>query len=135
MRVEDKVFLVTGAGSGLGMAVCRMAVGAGARVVALDVNAQAGEAAAAELGTAAHFIRCDVTSGEEGETAVAAALEAFGRVDVAVNCAGIAPGEKIVGRDGPHALDSFARAVQINLVGTFNMLRLAANAMTRVRTR
>lgn len=131
MRVEDKVFLVTGAGSGLGMAVSRMAVGAGARVVALDVNAQAGEAAAAELGTAAHFIRCDVTSGEQGEAALAAALEAFGRVDVAVNCAGIAPGEKIVGRDGPHALDSFARAIQINLVGTFNMLRLAANAMAK----
>lgn len=131
MRVEDRIFMVTGAGSGLGLAVSRMAVGAGARVVALDVNAQAGEAAAAELGKAARFVRCDVTSGEQGEAAIAAALETFGRIDVAVNCAGIAPGEKIVGREGPHALESFSRAIQINLVGTFNMLRLAADAMSK----
>lgn len=131
MRVEDRIFMVTGAGSGLGLAVSRMAVGAGARVVALDVNAQAGEAAAAELGKAARFVWCDVTSGEQGEAAIAAALETFGRIDVAVNCAGIAPGEKIVGREGPHALESFSRAIQINLVGTFNMLRLAADAMSK----
>ncbi|MFC3570321.1 3-hydroxyacyl-CoA dehydrogenase [Paracoccus sp. TOH] len=131
MQIEDKTFLVTGAGSGLGAAVARMAVEAGARAVLLDVNAEAGAAMAAELGAAARFVRTDVTSGEQGAAAVAAALAAFGRIDVAVNCAGVAPGEKIVGRDGPHGLESFARAIQINLIGTFNMLRLAADAMSR----
>ncbi|UFM63983.1 SDR family NAD(P)-dependent oxidoreductase [Paracoccus sp. MA] len=131
MQIENRVFLVTGAGSGLGAAVARMAVGAGARAVLLDVNADSGAAMAAELGAAARFVRTDVTSGPEGEAAVAAALEAFGRIDVAVNCAGVAPGEKIVGREGPHGLESFARAIQINLVGTFNMLRLAADAMAK----
>ncbi|RQP04266.1 MAG: SDR family NAD(P)-dependent oxidoreductase [Paracoccus sp. BP8] len=131
MQIENRVFLVTGAGSGLGAAVARMAVGAGARAVLLDVNAEAGAAMAAELGEAARFVRTDVTSGPEGEAAIAAALEAFGRIDVAVNCAGVAPGEKIVGREGPHGLESFARAIQINLVGTFNMLRLAADAMAK----
>ena len=131
MQMQDKVFVVTGAGSGLGAAVARMAVGAGARVAALDVNAEAGEAVAAELGDAARFLRCDVTSAEEGEAALTAAVAAFGRVDVAVNCAGIAPGEKNVGRDGQHRLESFARAVQINLVGTFNILRLSADAMAK----
>ncbi|MDK8872844.1 MULTISPECIES: SDR family NAD(P)-dependent oxidoreductase [Paracoccus] len=131
MQIENRVFVITGAGSGLGAAVARMAVGAGARAVLLDVNAEAGAAMAAELGEAARFVRTDVTSGPEGEAAVAAALEAFGRIDVAVNCAGVAPGEKIVGREGPHGLESFARAVQINLIGTFNMLRLAADAMAK----
>ena len=131
MQIENGVFVITGAGSGLGAAVARMAVGAGARGVLLDVNADAGAAMAAELGAAARFVRTDVTSGPEGEAAIAAALEAFGRIDVAVNCAGVAPGEKIVGREGPHGLESFARAIQINLVGTFNMLRLAADAMAK----
>ncbi|MCJ1900240.1 MULTISPECIES: SDR family NAD(P)-dependent oxidoreductase [Paracoccus] len=131
MQIENGVFVITGAGSGLGAAVARMAVGAGARAVLLDVNAEAGAAMAAELGQAARFVRTDVTSGPEGEAAIAAALEAFGRIDVAVNCAGVAPGEKIVGREGPHGLESFARAIQINLIGTFNMLRLAADAMAK----
>lgn len=131
MQVKDKVFLVTGAGSGLGAAVARMAVAGGGKVVALDVNAAAGEALAAELGENARFVRTDVTSGADGEAAVAAAVADFGQVDVLVNCAGVAPGEKIVGREGPHALDSFARAISINLIGTFNMLRLAADAMAK----
>ena len=131
MQIESRVFVITGAGSGLGAAVARMAVGAGARAMLLDVNADSGAAMAAELGEAARFVRTDVTSGPEGEAAIAAALEAFGRIDVAVNCAGVAPGEKIVGREGPHGLESFARAIQINLIGTFNMLRLAADAMAK----
>ncbi|PZU24240.1 MAG: 3-hydroxyacyl-CoA dehydrogenase [Shinella sp.] len=131
MNLENKVFLITGAGSGLGAAVAAMAVAAGASVLLLDVNAEGGQATAEKLGPAATFVKTDVTSDTQGEAAVQAALAAHGRVDVLVNCAGIAPGEKILGRNGPHKLDSFARAVTINLVGTFNMLRLAAQAMER----
>lgn len=131
MTLNDKVFLITGAGSGLGAAVADMAVNAGSRVVLLDINAEAGEAIAARLGASAMFVRTDVTSETDGVAAVETALAAHGRVDVLVNCAGIAPGEKIFGRKGPHGLESFARAVAINLVGTFNMLRLAAQAMEK----
>lgn len=131
MQLTDKVFLVTGAGSGLGNAVARMVVENGGKVVLLDINAEAGEAAAVDLGANARFQKTDVTSDEDGQAAIKAALDAFGRIDGLVNCAGVAPGEKIVGRDGPHRLESFARAVSINLIGTFNMLRLAAEAMTK----
>lgn len=92
MNLENKVFLVTGAGSGLGAAVAAMAVAAGARVLLLDVNAEGGRAVAEKLGPASAFVKTDVTSGAEGEAAVQAALAAFGKVDVLVNCAGIAPG-------------------------------------------
>lgn len=129
MQIEDRVFLITGAGSGLGAAVAQMVVSGGGRAVLLDVNAEAGAASAAELGDAARFQRTDVTSEAEGKAAIDAARDAFGRVDALVNCAGIAPGEKILGRDGPHALESFERAIRVNLIGTFNMMRLAAAAM------
>lgn len=129
MDVKDSVFLVTGGGSGLGAAVARMVVAAGGRVVLADVNAEAGGALAAELGAPARFVRTDVTREDDGRAAVAAAVTGFGRVDGLVNCAGIAPGEKVLGREGPHRLDSFARAISVNLIGTFNMLRLAAEAM------
>jgi NAD(P)-dependent dehydrogenase (short-subunit alcohol dehydrogenase family) len=128
MQIDGKVFLVTGGASGLGEATARMLVGRSARVVLADVNT-AGEALAAELGEAALFVRTDVTSEEDGTRAVGAACERFGALHGLVNCAGIAPAEKIVGRNGPHALESFTRVVMINLVGTFNMLRLAAAAM------
>lgn len=131
MKLENSVFLISGAGSGLGAAVARMAIEAGARAVLLDVNMGSGAALAAELGKAVRFVRTDVTSAEDGFTAVRTAVDEFGRVDVLVNCAGVCPGEKIVGRDGPHNLDSFARTVAINLIGTFNMLRLAADAMAK----
>ena len=131
MEIKDRVFLVTGGGSGLGAAVARMVVATGGKIALLDVNAAAGAALAAELGPNARFQRTDVTSEAEGQAAITAALDAFGRIDGLVNCAGIAPGEKIVGREGPHDLDSFARAIQINLIGTFNMLRLAADAIAK----
>ncbi len=131
MDIKDRVFLVTGAGSGLGAAVADMIVEASGRVVLVDVSADAGATKAATLGDRARFQRADVTSEADGKGAVATAIEAFGRVDGLVNCAGIAPGEKILGRDGPHRLDSFVRAVTINLIGTFNMLRLAAEAIAR----
>jgi len=128
MQIGGKVFLVTGAASGLGEATARMFVARGAKVVLADVNT-AGEALAAELGASAHFIRTDVTSEADGIAAVASAKEHFGALHGLVNCAGIAPSERIVGRNGPHSLDSFARTISINLIGTFNMLRLAAAAM------
>ncbi len=131
MQIANRVFVVTGAGSGLGAAVAKRLVADGARVLLADVNTEAGERNAAELGAAARFHKTDVTSAADGEAAVAAALAAFGRLDGLVNCAGVAPGEKVVGRNGPHGLDSFARAVTINLIGTFNMLRLVADAVSK----
>lgn len=129
MQIEGKVFLVTGAGSGLGAAVAEMVVAAGGRVVLADVNAAAGTAMAERLGPAARFAQTDVTQEADGRAAVALARSAFGGLDALVNCAGVAPGEKILGREGAHRLESFARAISINLIGTFNMLRLAAEAM------
>ena len=110
MQIENSVFLVTGAGSGLGAATARMVVSAGGRVLIADVNRQGGEGLAAELG-------------------VDLAVARFGTVHCLVTCAGIAPAEKVVGRDGPHRLESFIRVVQVNLIGVFNMLRLAAVVM------
>lgn len=131
MLIRDKVFLVTGGGSGLGAAVARALVADGASVVIADINSDAGSAIASELGAKARFVPTDVTSEAEGEAAVAVALESFGHLHGLVNCAGIAPGEKVLGRDGPHRLESFTRAIGINLVGTFNMIRLAAAAIAK----
>jgi len=129
MLIRGKTFVVTGGGSGLGAATARMLAGEGAHVVIADVDAEAGAAVAGELGAA--FIRTDVTRDEDGEAAVALALERFGHLHGLVNCAGVAPGEKVIGRDGPHRLDSFSRTIAINLVGTFNMIRLAAGAIAK----
>jgi len=131
MQIENRVFLITGGGSGLGAATARHLVARGGRVVLADINPASSEALAAQLGEAAVFQRTDVTSEADGEAAVTRALSAFARLDGLVNCAGIAPGEKVAGRDGPHRLESFSRAVNINLIGTFNMLRLAADAMAK----
>jgi len=131
MDLSNSVVLVTGSGSGLGAAVARMVVEGGGRVVLMDMNESALGAMAEDLGADALAARGDVTSEADGRAAVAAACTAFGRIDALVNCAGIAPGERVLGRDGPHRLETFVRAVQINLVGSFNMLRLAAEAMAR----
>ena len=129
MQIENNVFIVTGGASGLGAATARMLAAAGGKVVIADLQVEAGTALAAELhGT---FVACDVTVEEDG-MAVVAAASALGDLRGLVNCAGVAPAIKTVGKDGPHPLAAFQRAVNINLVGTFNMARLAADAMGKL---
>jgi len=129
MQVQDRVFIVTGSGSGLGASTARRLVGAGARVLLADLNSETGTAQAAELGPNARFQHTDVADAASAEAAVAACGSAFGALHGLVNCAGVAPSEKVVAREGPHKLESFARTVHVNLIGSFNMLRLAAAAM------
>lgn len=131
MKLQDSIFLITGGASGLGAATARMVVANGGRVVLADLNVDAGEALAAELGSVARFVRTDVADEASAKAAVAIAERAFGGLQGLVSCAGVAPGEKVVGKDGPHRLESFARTVSINLVGTFNMMRLAADVMSK----
>ncbi|WP_176593290.1 MULTISPECIES: 3-hydroxyacyl-CoA dehydrogenase [unclassified Sphingobium] len=131
MQLENKVFIVTGAGSGLGSAVARGFAKAGARLVLFDLNGMAAEAERANVEGEACVISGDVTSEEHGRAAVKLALDSFGHLHGLVNCAGVAPGEKILGKKEIHRLDSFARVISVNLVGTFNMLRLCAEAIAR----
>lgn len=131
MQIRDHAFVVTGAASGLGAAVARMIVAEGGDVVVADLNREAGEALASELGMRAQFAACDVTREEDARAAVQLALDEFGRLQGLVNCAGIAPAAKILGREGPHPLELFAKVVNVNLIGTFNMLRLAAEVIAR----
>ena len=126
MQIQNNVFLVAGGGSGLGAATARMLVDAGGKVVVADLN----EGATAKLGANARFIRTDVTDEAQTQAAVDLCTSAFGAIHGAINCAGVAPGERVVGRNGPHGLASFERAVRINLVGTFNVIRLAAAKMS-----
>ena len=131
MELRGSTFLVTGGASGLGAATARMAVEGGSHVVIADLDETRGKALAGELGDAARFVRTDVTDEASAEAAVAAAVNAFGAVHALVNCAGIVHGEKVVGKEGAHSLATFARAVNINLVGTFNLIRVAAQAMAK----
>ena len=129
MQIEGSVFLVTGGASGLGGATAKMLAGAGGKVVIADLKEAEGSALAKELG--GKFVRTDVTDDASGKAAVAAAVDSFGTVHGLINCAGVVHGEKVLGKEGPHALATFARVVNINLVGTFNMVRLAAGAMAK----
>ncbi len=129
MDIQDGAFLVTGAGSGLGEATGRMLVEAGGRVVVADVQDDRGERVAADLGEAARFAHVDVTDEASVRAALGVAGEAFGPLRGAVNCAGVAIARRVVGRDGPHPLDRFELVVRVNLIGTFNVIRLAAEAM------
>lgn len=128
MQIQGNVFIVTGGASGLGAGTARMVAEAGGKVVIADLNEAAGQALAAELG--GQFVRCDVTSEADGQAVVAAA-QALGRLSGIVNCAGVATANKTVGKNGPHPLDAFDKTIRINLIGTFNMIRLAAAAMVQ----
>jgi NAD(P)-dependent dehydrogenase (short-subunit alcohol dehydrogenase family) len=130
MNIAGRTFLVTGGASGLGGAAARMLVGAGANVVILDVAAEAGQKMAAEMGSSAHFRRTDVTSEGDVRAALVAAAECFGGVHGLVNAAGIGTAEKVLGKSGPHALESFERTIRVNLLGTFNVIRLVAEALS-----
>jgi NAD(P)-dependent dehydrogenase (short-subunit alcohol dehydrogenase family) len=128
MQIEGKVFIVTGGASGLGEGTARMLAANGAKVVVADMQADKGAAVAAEIGGV--FVKCDVSQEADGQAAVAAALQ-LGKLMGLVNCAGIAPAEKTVGKNGAHALAVFAKTITVNLVGSFNMIRLAAEAMCK----
>jgi NAD(P)-dependent dehydrogenase (short-subunit alcohol dehydrogenase family) len=130
MNVSGRTFLVTGGGSGLGEATARTLVAAGGSVVIADVNQESAERVAKELGAHARFSACDVTDEAAVRTAIALAAETFGGLHGVVHCAGVGMVQKVVSSSGPHPLDLFATALRINLVGTFNVTRLAATAMS-----
>jgi NAD(P)-dependent dehydrogenase (short-subunit alcohol dehydrogenase family) len=129
MQIRNSVFLVTGGASGLGAATAQMAAANGAKVMIADLQAEAGEKLAKEIG--GKYCKCDVTSEADGKAAVEATIKAFGGIHVLVNCAGIGVAERTVGKDAPHDLARFTKVVTINLIGTFNMIRLAADAMCK----
>jgi NAD(P)-dependent dehydrogenase (short-subunit alcohol dehydrogenase family) len=131
VELRDSVFLVTGGGSGLGAATARRLAHEGARIVLVDVNVDGGQAVAAELGSAGVFVKADVADELQVRAAIDEAQGRFGGLHGAVNCAGIAPAERVLGRTGPHTLGTFQRVIGVNLIGTFNVIRLAAEAMAK----
>lgn len=131
MEIKGSVFVVTGGASGLGAGTARMLVKEGAKVVLADLQREPGESLARELGIAARFVETDVSSEESAKSAIDAAVSGFGGLNGLVNCAGIAPAEKVLGKEAVHRLASFQRVINVNLVGSFNMIRLAADAMSK----
>src|SRR5439155_23639073 len=129
MQIKNSVFLVTGGASGLGAATARMAAENGGKVVIADMQTEAGEKLARELG--GRFAKTDVANEADGKAAVALAVKEFGGLHVLVNCAGIALAERTIGKDAPHDLGRFVKVLTVNVVGTFNMIRLAADAMAK----
>lgn len=129
MELLGKVALVTGGASGLGGATVRRLVANDTKVIIADVNSDVGHRLAEELGSAAAFIQTDVTNAEQAQAAIDAARNQFGGLDMLINCAGIGLAMRTLTKDGPHALDLFERVIRVNLIGTFNMIRLAAAAM------
>jgi NAD(P)-dependent dehydrogenase (short-subunit alcohol dehydrogenase family) len=128
MDIQDKVFIVTGGASGLGEGTARMLATHGAKVVVADMNTERGEQVAADIGGV--FVKCDVSQEADGQAVVAAAVK-LGKLMGLVNCAGIATASKTVGRDGAHVLALFSKTITVNLIGSFNMIRLAAEAMAK----
>ncbi|HZJ96772.1 MAG TPA: 3-hydroxyacyl-CoA dehydrogenase [Oligella sp.] len=126
MDIKNKVFIVTGGASGLGAGTAKMLTEHGAKVILADLNDEAGHAHAKELGQS--YVHCDVTQENDAQTAIDVAIN-LGPLYGLINCAGIAPAERLVGRNGPHSLDNFQKTININLIGSFNMIRLAAAKM------
>ncbi|HLG62858.1 MAG TPA: 3-hydroxyacyl-CoA dehydrogenase [Ktedonosporobacter sp.] len=131
MDVQSKTILVSGGASGLGAACVRLLTQAGAKAVIVDLNNEMGNALAQELGGSAVFVKANVIDEAEVQAAVNTAVEKFGGLHVAINCAGIGVAEKVVGKELPHSLTSFTRVINVNLIGTFNVIRLAAFAMAK----
>lgn len=130
MQFANHTFLVAGGGSGLGAATAKLFAQQGANIIVADINREGGEAVAASIGSQAHFIETNVTDEASVQAAVNCCVSNFGGIRGVVNCAGVAPGERVVGKSGPHSLANFSRTVSINLIGTFNVIRLAAAAMS-----
>ena len=126
MQLEGSTFFITGGGSGLGAATARLLAENGAHVALADVDEEAGEQMASQIGSGAEFVRTDVTDEESVQDALDSVVEIFGSLNGAVNCAGIGPAAKVVGKKGVHDLGLFTKTVEINLVGTFNVIRFAA---------
>ena len=133
MQIKDRVFIVTGGASGLGEAAVRTLLAQGGKVVMADLNEARGALLATEFGTKARFLRCDVCSETDGAAAVALALQEFGALHGLINCAGIGPPAKVLGKEGPLPLAAFNKIIQINLIGSFNLLRLAAAEMAKAQ--
>ncbi len=133
MQIRGSTFIVTGGGSGLGAACVRRLVGAGGQVVIADLNVEAGEQLAAELSNSARFVHTDVTDSAQAQRAIDVSINEFGALHGLIQCAGILAAARIVGKQGPHDLAAFERVTRVNLIGTFNMLRLAAAAMSQNR--
>jgi len=131
MQIAQSTFIVSGGASGLGEATVRHLIAQGGKVVIADLNELGGRALANELGDNAVFTQVNITSDGDAAAAVELAREEFGALHGVINCAGIVTGERVVGKDGPHSLESFARVIQVNLIGSFNLLRLAADAMAK----
>lgn len=129
MELQNAVALVTGGASGLGEACVRRFVSAGGKAVIVDRDADKGNALAAELGADTHFVQTDVTNEADVNAAVNSAYETFGNLSIVVNCAGVGWAGRTVGKEGPHSLDLFETVIKINLIGTFNVIRLAATRM------
>ena len=131
MQIKGRTVLVTGGASGLGGAVVDMVIAVGGRAVMLDLNDEKGNAKASQLGSSARFVKGDVTQEADVQRAVDTATRDFGQLDGLVNAAGIPAAERVLGREGVLPLDRFSRVIQVNLIGTFNAIRLAAVAMDR----
>lgn len=131
MQIKGHTFLVTGGGSGLGAACVELFAKEGGSVVIADMNKETGSALAAKIGARARFVPTDVTKEEDVRKAVSAAVEAFGGIQGAINCAGVGVAERVLTKGGPHNLDLFAKVIAINLTGTFNVIRLAAERMAQ----
>jgi NAD(P)-dependent dehydrogenase (short-subunit alcohol dehydrogenase family) len=131
MEINKKTFLISGGGSGLGAGTARLLASSGANVVIADINREKGEALAKEIGSNARFVEANVADEDSVKGAITTALSAFGALHGAINCAGIGVAEKTVGKEGPHSLSSFKRVIEVNLIGTFNVIRLASAQMAQ----